>query len=180
MTEQFRVGPTAGQPAAYQLDDIDRQIVTLLLKDGRMSGAAVARAVGVSQRTVLYRIDKLLGCGVIQIGVVVEPHAIGLDVIADVFLDVSPGQIREVAERFAALQEVSFVAGSIGNGDLSIQVCLRDLGALRRFLEDVVGKMPGVTQARTVLVPWKFKDVHEWNIPPSSVDEGEVRPETEV
>jgi Lrp/AsnC family transcriptional regulator for asnA, asnC and gidA len=180
VTEQFRVGPTAGQPAAYQLDDIDRQIVTLLLKDGRMSGAAVARAVGVSQRTVLYRIDKLLGCGVIQIGVVVEPHAIGLDVIADVFLDVSPGQIREVAERFAALQEVSFVAGSIGNGDLSIQVCLRDLGALRRFLEDVVGKMPGVTQARTVLVPWKFKDVHEWNIPPSSVDEGEVRPETEV
>ena len=175
MTEQFRVGPTTGQPAAYQLDDIDRQIVTLLLKDGRTSGAALSRAVGVSQRTVLYRIDKLLGCGVIQVGAVVDPHAIGLDVIADVFLDVSPGQIREVAERLAALQEVSFVAGSIGNGDLSIQVCLRDSDALTHFIEEVLGKMPGVTRARTVLVPWKLKDVHEWNIPPSSVEEDEEK-----
>jgi hypothetical protein len=31
---------------------------------------------------------------------------------------------------------VSFVAGSIGNGDLSIQVCLRDHDALMSFLED--------------------------------------------
>ncbi len=174
MTEQFHLGPLTGQPAAYQLDDIDRQIVTLLLKDGRASGAALARAVSVSQRTVLYRIDKLLGCGVIEVGVVVDPHAIGLDVIADVFLEVVPGQIREVAERLAALQEVSFVAGSIGNGDLSIQVCLCDSDALTHFIEEVLGKMPGVTRARTVLVPWKLKDVHEWNIPPSLVDEDRV------
>ena len=35
--------------------------------------------------------------------------------------------------------------------------------------------MPGVTRARTVLVPWKLKDVHEWNIPPSLVDEDEEK-----
>ena len=62
MTERFRPKPTTGQPAVYRPDDIDRQIVTLLLKDGRASGAALARAVGVSQRTVHYRIGRLLGC----------------------------------------------------------------------------------------------------------------------
>ena len=31
--------------------------------------------------------------------------------------------------------------------------------------------MPGVSRARTVLVPWKLKDVYEWDIPPSSVEE---------
>ena len=36
----------------------------------------------------------------------------------------------------------------------------------------VVGEMPGVTRARTVLVPWKLKDVHQWNIPPSADEEG--------
>ena len=95
--------------------------------------------------------------------------------IADVFLEVAPGQVRDVAERFAALPEVSFVAGSIGNGDLSIQVCLRDNDELRRFVDEVVGQMPGVTRARTVLVPWKLKDVHQWNIPRSSTDEDEMR-----
>ena len=88
--------------------------------------------------------------------------------------------MREVAERFAAPQEVSFVAGSIGNGDLSIQVCLRDHDALMRFLEGVVAKMPGVIQARTVLVPWKLKDVYQWNIPRSSAGEDEARWEGEV
>jgi Lrp/AsnC family transcriptional regulator for asnA, asnC and gidA len=171
VTERFRSGPVQGRPDAGPLDDIDRQIVTLLLEDGRMSGAALAREVGVSQRTVRYRIERLMGSGVIQIGTVVDPHMVGLDVIADVFLEVAPGQVRDVAERFAALQEVSFVAGSIGNGDLSIQVCLRDNDELRRFVDEVVGQMPGVTRTRTVLVPWKLKDVHQWNIPPSSVEE---------
>ena len=41
-----------------------------------------------------------------------------------------------------------------------------------RFLEEVVAKMPGVTQARTVLVPWKLKDVYELEYPPPSVEEG--------
>ena len=47
VTERFRPKPTTGRSAVYRPDDIDRQIVTLLLKDGRMSGAALARAAGV-------------------------------------------------------------------------------------------------------------------------------------
>ena len=175
VTERFHFGRAQGRPDANPLDDIDRRIITLLLEDGRMSGAALARAAGVSQRTVRYRVERLLGSGVIQIGVVVNLHAVGLDVIADIFLEVAPGQVRNVAERFAALPEVSFVAGSIGNGDLSIQVCLHDNDELRRFVDEVVGQMPGVTRARTVLVPWKLKDIHRWNIPPSSTDEDEMR-----
>ena len=58
------------------------------------------------------------------------------------------------------------MAGSIGNGDLSIQVCVHDVQALRRFVDEVVGTMPDVTKARIVLVPWKLKDVYEWSIPP--------------
>ena len=175
VTERFHFRRAQGRPDANPLDDIDRRIITLLLEDGRMSGAALARAVGVSQRTVRYRLERLLGSGVIQIGAVVDPHAVGLDVIADIFMEVAPGQVRVVAERFAALPEVSFVAGSIGNGDLSIQVCLRDNNELRRFVDEVVGQTPGVTRARTVLVPWKLKDIHQWNIPRSSADEDEMR-----
>jgi Lrp/AsnC family transcriptional regulator, regulator for asnA, asnC and gidA len=168
-----RSGPRAGKGEGVPsgLDSIDRQIVALLLKDGRMSSAAMARAIGVSQRSVRYHLDRLTGSGVIQVGAVVNPQAIGLNVVGDVFLEVSPGQIREVAERFAALEEVSYVAGSIGNGDLSIQLCVRDAAELTRFVDDVVAMMPGVTKTRTVLVPWKLKDVYEWNIPPSFGEE---------
>ena len=69
------------------------------------------------------------------------------------------------------IENVSYVAGSIGNGDLSIQVCLRDTQELLHFVDEVVGTMPGVTRTRTVLVPWKLKDVYQWSIPPSFDDE---------
>ena len=180
MAEQFGFPPAQGEPVSYRLDHIDRQIVALLLSDGRMSCAAIARSIGrLSQRAVGYRIDRLTRCGVIQVGAVVNPQALGLEVIADVFLEVALGKVREVAERFAALQEVSYVAGSIGNGDLSIQVCVRDAEELLRFVDGVVGTMPGVIRTRTVLVPWKLKDVYQWSIP-RSFDDEEVREEREA
>jgi Lrp/AsnC family transcriptional regulator for asnA, asnC and gidA len=180
VAEQSGFPLSKGEPLPSRFDHIDRQIVALLLRDGRMSCAAAARSIGrLSPRSMCYRIERLIRSRVIQVGAVVNPQAIGLDVIADVFLEVAPGQVREVAERFAALQEVSYVAGSIGNGDLSIQVCVRDSQELLRFVEEVVGPMPGVTRTRTVLVPWKLKDVYQWSIPPSFDDE-QVREEKKV
>lgn len=167
MFEEFAFPAVPAQSAPLGLDEIDRQIITLLLRDGRTPAAALARSVVVSQCTVRYRIERLQRLGVITFGAVLNPHALGLDVLADIFMEVAPGQVRTVAQRFAARAEVSYVAGSIGNGDLSIQVCLPDSGALLRFVDEVVGQMPGVTQARTVLVPWKLKDVREWDIPSS-------------
>ena len=34
-----------------------------------------------------------------------------------------------------------------------------------RFVEEVVGRLDGVLHTRTVFVPWKLKDVYEWQIP---------------
>ncbi len=151
---------------AVRLDDVDRQIIALLVKDGRTPCATVARAVGeISARTARYRIARLMRSGVIQVSAIVNPLALGFKVIADVFLEVSPGRLHELAERFAALANVSYVAGSIGQGDLSIQVYARNEAELLRFVEEVVGVMPGVTGTRTALVPWKLKDVYQWTVP---------------
>ena len=146
---------------AVRLDDVDRQIIALLVKDGRTPCATVARAVGeISARTARYRIARLMRNGVIQVSAIVTSGP-GFKVIADVFLEVSPGRLHELAERFAALANVSYVAGSIGQGDLSIQVYARNEAELLRFVEEVVGVMPGVMRTRTALVPWKLKDVYQ-------------------
>ncbi len=164
-------GSRPSDEPAYQPDDVDREIVTLLLADGRASAATIARKLCVSERRVRYRIERLVRAGVISLGAVVDPHAVGYEVIADLFLEIRPGRVRAVAERFAELDEVSYVAGSIGNGDLSIQVCLRDMAELTRFVDEVVGAMPEVLHARMVLVPWKLKDVYEWNLPIATPDQ---------
>jgi Lrp/AsnC family transcriptional regulator, regulator for asnA, asnC and gidA len=148
------------------LDATDQQIVALLVRDGRAGAAQISRALGgVSERSVRYRMERLLRDGVIHVGAVVNPHALGYDLIADVFIEVAPGEVDRVARRLAGCEHVSYVAASIGKGDLSIQVCARDAAELERIVGKVVGSIPGVLQTKTVLVPWKLKDVYEWQIP---------------
>jgi Lrp/AsnC family transcriptional regulator for asnA, asnC and gidA len=155
-----------------RLDAIDRQIVARLIANGRASASDISRSLpGVSQRAVRYRLERLQRNDVIRIGAVIDPHAIGLDVIADVFIEVAPGEVQQVARRLVDLQSVSYVAASIGQGDLSIQVCARDTGELARIVAEVVAAIPGVRSTRTVMVPWKLKDVHQWQIPAAATDD---------
>jgi Lrp/AsnC family transcriptional regulator for asnA, asnC and gidA len=149
-----------------KLDYLDKKIIACLLQDGRMSSTAIARRIdGVSERTVRYRVDRLVERNVIQIGAVVNPRALGYTVTADVWIEASPNKLREVAERLADLQEVSYVAYSTGDRDLSIQVYARDNEELHAFVSDVIGSIPGVTRTSIMLVPWKVKDVHQWGVP---------------
>jgi Lrp/AsnC family transcriptional regulator, regulator for asnA, asnC and gidA len=158
-----------------KLDARDRRIVDLLLKDGRISCAEIARALGggTSERLVRYRIDRLRSSGVIRIGAVVNPQAVGYAVMADVLIEVAAGRLRAIAEQLASLENISYVAASAGDGDLSIQVYARDNQELSRFVDEVVGRFDGVLHTRTAVVPWKLKDVYEWQIPRSD-DEGAV------
>ena len=153
------------------LDAIVRQIIALLVRDGRASAAELSRALDdVSERTVRYRVERLLRDGVMRISAVVSPLAVGYRVITDVFVEVRPGEVEQVALRLAACEHVSYVAASIGKGDLSIQVCARDEAELTRIVGEVVESIPGVRHTKTALVPWKLKDVYEWQIPPEAAD----------
>jgi DNA-binding Lrp family transcriptional regulator len=150
----------------FSLDSIDRQIVSLLTEDGRTSSAEITRRIGhVSERAVRYRIERLLRFGVITVRAIVNPRVIGFEVMADVIIEVSPGCLQAVAERVVSVPNVSYVAGSVGDGDLSIQIFARDTEELMRIVDEEIGKVPGVTRMRTIMVPWKIKDVYEWRIP---------------
>lgn len=149
-----------------ELDTIDAQIVDLLMEDGRMPCAEIARRLGCpSERSVRYRIERLVNRGVIRIGAIPNPLALGYRVVADVFIEVEPGHILDVARKMAEYDCVSYVACSTGDRDVSIQIVAQDNTELYRFVTEVVGKVPGVRRTTTLLVPLILKDVYEWRIP---------------
>jgi Lrp/AsnC family transcriptional regulator, regulator for asnA, asnC and gidA len=162
-----------GSELPFTLDAIDRQIVALLLEDGRATAAEITRRIGhVSERAVRYRIERLMRWGVIRVSAVVNPQAVGFPVMADVLIEVAPGQLQNVAAQVVEFENVSYVAGSVGEGDLSIQVYARDTQELMRLVEEVIGKVPGVTRTKTVMVPWKLKDVYQWRVPEPAAARG--------
>jgi len=157
----------------FSLDAIDRQIAALLSEDGRISSAEMTRRIGhVSERAVRYRIERLVRAGVVKVTAVVNPQAVGYRVTGDVIIEVAPGMLQAVAEELCSLDNISYVAGSVGDGDLSAQVYARDTEDLLRFVDEVIGKVRGVSRTRTVVVPWKLKDVYQWRIPETVGEKG--------
>jgi Lrp/AsnC family transcriptional regulator for asnA, asnC and gidA len=157
----------------FSLDVIDRQIVALLSEDGRISSAEMTRRIGhVSERAVRYRIERLVRAGVIKVTAIVNPQAVGYRVTGDVIIEVAPGMLQTVAEELCGLDNISYVAGSLGDGDLSAQVYARDTEDLLRFVDEVIGKVRGVSRTRTVMVPWKLKDIYQWRIPETVGEKG--------
>ena len=154
------------------VDAIDRTIVALLIEDGRMSSADIARRVGgITERSVRYRLERLVSSGVIRVSAVADPKALGYPVLADVFIEVEPGQIMTVAHKMTEFECVTYVACSTGASDLSIQIVAPDNAGLYRFVTEVVANVAGVRKTTTVLLPLVLKDVYQWTIPQSACTE---------
>ncbi|HCK64988.1 MAG TPA: Lrp/AsnC family transcriptional regulator [Anaerolineae bacterium] len=150
----------------YEFDKTDIKIVNLLLEDGRMSASEMSRRMGdISERAIRYRIDRMIEEGVIQISAVVSPEALGLNIKADVWLEVEADKVLEVAKKMAAFENVTYVACSIGQNDISIQVVAKDTSEVYYFVTEVIRKVPGVRKTTTSIVPIILKDVYQWRVP---------------
>ena len=151
----------------YEFDKTDIRIVNLLLEDGRMSASEISRRMAgdISERAIRYRIDRMIEDGVIQISAVVSPEALGLNIKADIWLEVEADTVLDVAKKMASFENVTYVACGIGQNDISIQVVAKDTSEIYYFVTEVVRKVPGVRKTTTSIVPIILKDVYQWRIP---------------
>jgi Lrp/AsnC family transcriptional regulator for asnA, asnC and gidA len=148
-------------------DCTDWEIIALLNEDGRMSSTEIARRLGnVSARTVTNRIKALTDQDFIKVRASVNPEPVGYNVMADVFIEVEPGRVREVAKKTAEFPQVTYVACATGATDVSISLRVRSIEELFDFVSEKIGKRPGVTRTQSYLLPIKIKDFDTW-IPPN-------------
>ncbi len=150
------------------IDELDRQIIRLLQEDSRMPSADIARRLGVAERTVRARINRLVQDGVIKLVAIVNPSALGYDVTADIFLEVEPGRLEEVAQQLVEMEEVAYVGLTTGDRDISIQVFVPSVDALYRFITEKLQRIPGVVGTTTYVVPRVLKWLHNWSLPSES------------
>jgi Lrp/AsnC family transcriptional regulator for asnA, asnC and gidA len=161
----------------YKLDQTDWGIIVLLNKDGRMPSAEIARRLGnISARTVTNRIEALTERGIMNVRAIVNPETVGYSVMADVFIEVEPGRVREVAEITSNFPQVSYVACATGESDVSISLRVRTIEELFEFTTEKLGQIPGVRRTQTYLLPLKIKDLDSW-LPPgvsNAFDHGDL------
>jgi Lrp/AsnC family transcriptional regulator for asnA, asnC and gidA len=165
----------------YEIDNIDVKIINLLMEDGRMPASEMARRIGgTSERVIRYRIERIVKEGYIQISAITNPKSLGYAVTADVFLEVESGSILEVAKKASEFECVSYVACSIGERDISIQIVGHDTNEVYQFVTEIIGKIPGVRKTTTSIVPLIIKDVYQWRVPKSACIRKSDNPTNEV
>ena len=135
------------------IDKVDRQLIDLLLANGRASYAELARQVGLSSPAVHERVGKLESAGVITgYQAVVDPAALGLDVTALVSViesdAVDDTGIEEGLRALPEVQDCWRVAGSEG---YVLKVRVTDIPALEAAI-GALNRIRGVARTRTTVV----------------------------
>ncbi len=153
----------------YKPDKIDWKIITILNKDGRISSTEISRVLGnISPRTVTNRINNLQEKNIINIRSIINPETIGYDILADIFIEVEPGELRTVADQLIDLPLISYIACATGETDIIISVRAKNINELYDFSTEVIGNIPGVKNTQTFSLPLTLKNISTW-LPPEVI-----------
>ena len=79
------------------LDEVDRQIVAVLQRDGRTSNVEIARELGLAEGTVRKRYERLVARGVLRMAAVVDPALVECGARTIVGIEVDLAQMERVA-----------------------------------------------------------------------------------
>src|SRR5580704_3222371 len=138
---------------APALDDVDRAIVEVLRKDGRISMRALAARLHISRAGAYLRVQRLEEAGVITgYAAQVDPQRYGYGLSAYVHLKIAQPAWKELRTRLLAVAEVEHAALVSGDSDIVLLVRTRDIAALRELVLNSFQNMPEVLSTQTVLI----------------------------
>jgi Lrp/AsnC family transcriptional regulator for asnA, asnC and gidA len=152
-------------PRSSTVDDVDREIIRLLQRDGRSSNTEIGRALGLTETTIRKRIARLIGEDLVSIVAVPTPKAVGMTTSAIIGVSVQLQAIHDVSEQLVSQPEVRYVGFSTGRYELIVEAFFSDHEHLLDFVSTTLGAMPGVTTVETSLILKVAKFSYEWEIP---------------
>ena len=149
------------QSASALLDASNRAIIEALQRDGRQPYGAIAEEVGLSEAAVRRRVQRLRESGIMQIVAVTDPLQLGFTRQAMIGISVE-GDVRAVAEKLSALNEVAYVVMCAGSFDLLAEIVCEDDEHLLLVLNDSVRSIPGVRATESFLYLKLAKQTYSW------------------
>jgi len=135
------------------LDRFDRDILTLLTRDGRMSVAELARRVGLSKTPCQTRLKRLQDEGYITgFRAVLNPAKLNREHVAFVEVKLADTREKALSEFSAAVLQVAeidqchMIAGAF---DFLLKVRTKDITEYRRVLGESLSTLPHVASTST-------------------------------
>jgi Lrp/AsnC family transcriptional regulator, regulator for asnA, asnC and gidA len=141
------------------IDDTDRRLIELLMRDGRRPFTELGAELDVSEATVRGRVARLQESGILKIVALCNPLTLGHQSIR-LMIGVRDHSPRAVAKSLAEMAMVNHVALGTGARDIWVEATCRDLDQLVTLLDDV-RRLPGVTDIDEFVLLELYKD-YSW------------------
>ncbi len=145
---------------SVRLDATAKRIIELLQEDGRISYAAIAKAVGLSEAAARARVQKLLDSEIMQVVAVTDPTQVGFTRQAMIGVRTS-GDPMAVGDRVAKVAEVDYVVTTAGSFDLLVEVVCEDDPHLLDVIRQV-RELEGVVSSETFVYLKLNKQHYNW------------------
>jgi len=132
----------------YTLDNIEKQILTLLQKDSTITIKQMAESLHLSTTPIFDRMKRMEKAGVIKNYVaIVDGKKIGKSLT--VFINISlkehgKGAINEFVEAITAFPEVLECHHISGDADFFLKLILKDIEAYNQFILDKLSILPHI------------------------------------
>jgi len=145
-TNMVTKGPLGS--STVNLDEKDRAILRLLVRDPQMQVADIAREVGVQRDTVVYRVKRMEKRELImKYHTILDPLGLGLSVFMMVLVKLNPvskSELEVFLGKLKAHKNVTHISRLVGKYDYFLQIAAEDIVAFDAVLDDIKAIQAGL------------------------------------
>ena len=149
------------QPGGVLIDELDRNIIKFLSKNGRMSFTEIANQLEVTEKTIRTRYNNMIENDVIEVVGVVNPITLGIKMGAIVQLKVVPQEMDQVIQELQKINVVRFITTISGEYPLLAQINVRDYEEINETVKRIHA-IPNVTSTNVMVQMDVFKNTFEF------------------
>lgn len=139
-----------------KLDETDVKILSILQKDGRITNADLAKAVGLSPPSALQRVRRLEEAGIVKGYVaLLDAERLGLKVTVLAMISLSLHQEQPIERFRRSVQEIGQIVECYhcsGEFDFLLKILVPDIRAYEALIRERVSKIRGIRQITSSFV----------------------------
>jgi Lrp/AsnC family transcriptional regulator for asnA, asnC and gidA len=160
----------SSKPGVAKLDKIDRRMVSLLQKDGRMPIVSLAKELGIAETTARTRLKRLINEAIIKVVAVSNPIKLGFEIIGNIKLDINLKQKDAVIAELKQIDALNYLALTTGGNDIDLEFIVGSLDEFKTLIFEKISQIDGINSVETSLIVEIIKDTWDYGTawdPPS-------------
>ena len=142
------------------LDELDQKIVTLLIRNARMSYSEIGQQVGISRVAVKMRVQALEQKGIIEeYTTIINPQRISGAVSCYFEIETKPDTLMDVAEILEKNDTITQIYRVTGKSRLHVHAVASSNEEMEKLIYDTVDRLPGVVECTCNTILSRSKDI---------------------